>query len=503
MPHNLDSHPAFDTGLKLVVPAFDDNGGVENTSVDFQEQEKPLVLSETAPRIRKFQEEDLEEMVELDIKSFKKVYRAQGKEGEALREELRRKFKKRIGIVGPEWTQILEDKKSGKILGFLMSCPTSNEPKDFVSWEDSTDNGTLEKTYDPKGKNLYVITLTMEKGLLSSNLENMLYSNLMGKGIGEGYKQAFFETRLPGLKYWVEKKCKEKELDFDSLTKQQKDQFAEEYIKLTKARGGKRVPYDPLLRTFNSFGCKFAKLVPEAYQDEPSMNYGVLTVYENPFTGKVKSTRPIRKTIGKAMILASNSIALTRHIFDGKEGGEEAVLQQAADDEPTPEDLEKQSLWDKSKTKLLLGATAVSLAYTLAANPLGETKDSLVEVAPYVAGGLAAGEVLWIGGAALMLAAVGEKLKNPFKIRSKIPEIATKANDSKMFKTGFYTNTTGAVGQFSVVSIGIVDKLPPHTWGVLGIALLDLSITIALRRAIYKGVKNNASGATDKTNEAS
>jgi hypothetical protein len=107
-------------------------------------------------------------------------------------------------------------------------------------------------------------------------------------------------------------------------------------------------------------------------------------------------------------------------------------------------------------------------------------------------GALSASEIAWIGGGAMMLAGIGSKIGNPLKIRSRMPEIAAKANNSKLFKTGFAVNATAAVGQAGILSAGIIGELPPESWGFLGVPAADLSSTLLIRKAIWDGMKDNA-----------
>ena len=429
-----------------------------------------------SPAIREYRPTDLEAMVGLDIASFKKVYNGYEKTKDELKTDLMQQFATRIEKTGNEWVQILEDENTGKLLGFLMSCPTNKKPDDFESWEDTTDDGTLETTFDPQGENIYVVSLTMAPNTLGKRYPDMLYASLMSKGIAEGYSRAFFEARLPGLKRWMQRQCEEKGLDIEALSSFQKDQFAEEYFNLKKLnKDGKEVPYDPLIRSFSDLGCRFTKVIPDAYKDEPSMNYGVVAVFDNPLPEYAQSIRPIKRLAASAVKLASKHPRLL--------GSPKSEIEA----EKTPNKLKQ--AWDKNKTKFALGAFATSIALTLAADPFSETKHRVFDAAPWVGGGLVGGEVLWIGGAAMMLAAVGEKAINPLKIKSNMADIAQKANSSKLFKAGFYTNTIGAVGQFGVLSTGVISKLPVHSWGVLGIALLDLGITIHIRKSIKNKLK--------------
>lgn len=145
----------------------------------------------------------------------------------------------------------------------------------------------------------------------------------------------------------------------------------------------------------------------------------------------------------------------------------------------------------QQKAKLAMGATAVSLAATFTLEPTGKTIDSVKDVAPWVVGGVAVSEVAFVSGAAMMLGAIGGRIGNPLKIKEKIPELANRANSSKLFKAGFWINTTGAVGDFLVIAPAVITKLPPQSWGVAGFTLADLGVTYAVRKTIWNGIEKN------------
>lgn len=141
----------------------------------------------------------------------------------------------------------------------------------------------------------------------------------------------------------------------------------------------------------------------------------------------------------------------------------------------------------RNKVVAVAGIIAVG---SLAANPIGDTIETVKDVAPYVGTGLLIGEAGWIGGAAMMLATGGKKMLNPLKIKSAFKDIAENAQDSKLFKAGFALNLGSAAAQFAIPTIAVTANMPPHTWGVLAVGAIDLWATIVLRRAIWKGVHN-------------
>jgi hypothetical protein len=134
---------------------------------------------------------------------------------------------------------------------------------------------------------------------------------------------------------------------------------------------------------------------------------------------------------------------------------------------------------------------------------MGETKDSVLDAAPWVGGALLAGEVGWCAGAAMMVAAVGDQIGvNPLRLRDRMTGIAQKANGSRLFKSGFFLNLGSAITQASVMTAGIVKELPPQSWGWLAVPAVDLWVTLAARRIIYDGISHNQPVPSDAVPDA-
>lgn len=146
----------------------------------------------------------------------------------------------------------------------------------------------------------------------------------------------------------------------------------------------------------------------------------------------------------------------------------------------------------RHKGKLALGAAAASAVVTFALNPMEEVTEEVVDTAPAVAVGLVASEAAFVGGLVMMASSVGNKIGNPLKLREKMPEICEKANESKLFKAGFWTNTAGAVGSAAVITAGVVAKLPPESYGILSFAAADIAVTVGVRKAMLDVIKKNA-----------
>jgi len=263
-------------------------------------------------KIRAATEFDIPGMVEVDLVAFRSVYRHYDITAQELKNSLLAKFDQRFKKVGRRWITVLE--RDHKIVGFIAACPTSKPPEYFVYWEDTTDDGTLETTYDPNGEYLYAVSLSVLPEASRVGGHNMLMVNLISKIVADNYT-AYFESRVPGLKRWVLKRCREDDLFSQDLSNQQKQRYAEEYFELNTKLQANQLPPDPLLKTYYSMGCRFAKLVPNAYQDELSMNYGVVAVYESPLPKYLQRIRPIRKTTAAALNLVSHSPFLTQKTF--------------------------------------------------------------------------------------------------------------------------------------------------------------------------------------------
>ncbi len=139
----------------------------------------------------------------------------------------------------------------------------------------------------------------------------------------------------------------------------------------------------------------------------------------------------------------------------------------------------------KVKTAVYWGLIILSLVF-LVVSPLGETKDQLAESAVWLLIGVAFAEVLFIGGIALMAAAIGLKIRNPLKLRRELKNILRAGFRSRLFWIGFWVNAGAAVATMVLVSVGILTVLPPKSWGLLIIAISDIASTFALRHYILQ-----------------
>lgn len=127
---------------------------------------------------------------------------------------------------------------------------------------------------------------------------------------------------------------------------------------------------------------------------------------------------------------------------------------------------------------------------SLAFSPLGPLIDRVREVGPWVGLGLIVSEVLFIVGLAVMAWSVGVGLgANPLRWRHRMQDVLGQLDRSPAFWTGLAINTMGAVGTALVVVGAIVAGLPVSAWGLMVLPLADVSLTIAVRAAVFNGVR--------------
>lgn len=256
---------------------------------------------------------DLDSLVDLDIEAFRSVYDEYDMSREELRDDLRIKFNNRLTKLESDWTTVVE--MDGELCGFIMSCPTSKKPEDFESWEKTTDEGTLDTTYDPNGDYIYIVSLTMPRPGCGESPKNMLVVDRIGKLAQSQAKCVYFESRMPGLRDWVSEKFQGQPHKVDSLPEDELQALAEEYKESTVIKNGKEVMRDPHLRMYKSIGCRFVKVAADAYQDGPSMNFGVVTVYDNPLPKALQGNRAASIAAGGLIRSAGRSHKLVKRFF--------------------------------------------------------------------------------------------------------------------------------------------------------------------------------------------
>jgi hypothetical protein len=143
----------------------------------------------------------------------------------------------------------------------------------------------------------------------------------------------------------------------------------------------------------------------------------------------------------------------------------------------------------RHKRSIAVALALASTVLTLVMNPLGELKRRLFDVAPWTGVGVIVSETMFVGGIMMMAWAVGLRWNNPLKLRKALTEICRRANGSRIFWLGFWVNSLGAIGSPVIISIGLIFYLPPESYGLLSIIFADLAVTIVIRKAMLRGVK--------------
>jgi len=382
---------------------------------------------------------DIPGMVEVDLRGFKSIHKDDPRTEDEIRAGQTAVFTERLERVGGDWIDVLEI--DGKIGGFVMGCPTNKPPEDFISWEDTTDNGTLRSAYDPEGRYLYVVSLATIPQASKAGGDDLLMESMIGK-IFEGGYLGYFESRMPGFLRWARNKNRSQGLDAHDMPSETVQAYAEEYINHRVTVNGESVLADPLLRMYEGVGAKFVKVCQGAYLDSRSLNCGVVC------------------TIGPEQETADLA-------------GPETT---AAESEVT--------WFGRNKFKLALAVAAGSLALTAATGKFEEIKDNLVEDLPELATGILISEGSIGAGAVLCLAGIGSKVGNPFKARGRMKEILARGSNSKLFRAGFALNRAGAYGTGVILATAVVAETPPTAWGLLSVPLLDIWGTYQIARGV-------------------
>ncbi len=439
-------------------------------------------------RLRQYEEPDLEGLVMADLRAFRAVYRSQFTTREEMYEAVGATFKERYQRLDPRWTDVLTD-EAGKIMGFLTMFPTNKPPQDFISWEETTDNGTLSESYDESGAYLYVASLTTVGEASSRNAQNMMLVSAMSKVI-QSKKDAYFVLRMPGLQKYVINWSRENEVCLESLSPATLLDLAVEYSEKTITQGDKEVVVDPVLRNAEKIGCKIIKVVPDAYQDPQSMNFGAVASFESAVPKPLKLCGALGRVAYSGLLNScSRSLKVSNWIC-----GDSDDAQDSQNAITVKEEGLKKSKFKDKELLAALGLVVASPVIVHLSGQTGETVDALwsgESLRTLVAvGALEAG---WIGGAALSLYSFSKTVDtfNPLKVRAAFAELKKtnsefEIGNQKLFNFGFYTNFSCALAQNAVIAGYTIKTLPPSSWlAPMVFVGADLAATLWSRRVIY------------------
>lgn len=225
--------------------------------------------------VRHATDEDILGMLKIERSRYSELY---DNDNEALA-KVEERFRRRIRVAQTwMWVALINE----EVVGFITGQPTNSEPADFVSWEESTDNGTLQKTFVEDGMNVYVVNLDVSRTATKMNAQYMLMAQLGAKAIRLGKDKVIFESRMPGFREYTMQEIGLSLDDWKKLSPEEKMKRASAYSKLTIDMDGKKVLKDRLLKFYDSGGFKLEKVFANAFKDPESLDFGMLCTGANP-----------------------------------------------------------------------------------------------------------------------------------------------------------------------------------------------------------------------------
>lgn len=171
------------------------------------------------------------------------------------------KFESRFNIFPQGFFAVRLD---GKIKGVTTSQLTTYDPSATRTWDEITDNGMIEKTHNPHGNALYVVSVGVGTDAQGKGVGGKLAQSQLELAKKLGLKYLFLGARAPG---------------YDAYCREHGDVSIEEYLKLKNEKGG---TLDPEIRFYERQGLHSAKIIPNFEPDPQSRDFGVVMVWENP-----------------------------------------------------------------------------------------------------------------------------------------------------------------------------------------------------------------------------
>lgn len=252
--------------------------------------------------------EDLPRLGEIDARRHKQSYEEYGVMGQ----DIQRMLEKRLALAG-EWMWTVE--MDGQVEGWLTGQPTLGDLENFSSWEETTNNGTLEGVFDPEGSNVYVVNLTVSSRAARQGAHFHLMGELGKKVIETGKEYVVFASRIPGFKIWVRSQLAKGSKKIENLSPEELDRYAHIYCGLRVEEGGKSYARDPELRLYENAGFERLRLVRNGYTDPSSLNYSYLMMAKN-FIPETLRRKPVNWAVGKLFKIAARHPELMAKILD-------------------------------------------------------------------------------------------------------------------------------------------------------------------------------------------
>jgi hypothetical protein len=199
--------------------------------------------------------EDLDGIAAVEEVAFEEA----GEDTVAPRELMRQRIEL-CNAVAPGWFYVVTH--NDVIQGYAVYQPTTLNPGECVTWEKSSDNGTLHNTFDPKGETVFGVSIGT-KNDAPDHTGDLLLRVMIEACIASGKKRFMFCSRLPGLR----------EAHISGV-------MPEDYWQLKDANGS---PQDGLLKYFHAaLGVHPTKFLRDGYlPDKESGGHAALVVVED------------------------------------------------------------------------------------------------------------------------------------------------------------------------------------------------------------------------------
>lgn len=202
--------------------------------------------------------DDLDDIMVVEASSFGSV----GQGAAATRETMAH----RIGLLNeepPGWFFVAS--QNGRVVGDVILQPTNLVPDDCTSWMAATNNGSLDGTFCPNGRNVYGVSLAVKKSAPSGATELLLHKAFL-TWYSSGRKLFMFCSRVPGF----------------SAAHHKTGIGIEEYLLQRRRSGG---PRDPMLYLYWKYtgGAEPVRPLYDGYTvDEESGGHGALFSLDDP-----------------------------------------------------------------------------------------------------------------------------------------------------------------------------------------------------------------------------
>ncbi len=175
----------------------------------------------------------------------------------------REKFASRLAVFSEGFVALKVD---GVIKAVTTSQRCDYNPDDATdhTWDEFTDSGMIQKTFNPEGNALYVVSVGVAGDAQGNGLGARLVEEQKKVAERIGVDYLFLGARIPG---------------YASYLKQYGEISVEDYLKQTTDKGE---PIDPEIRFYQRQGLRPAKVISDFEPDDQSLDYGVVMVWKAP-----------------------------------------------------------------------------------------------------------------------------------------------------------------------------------------------------------------------------